>query len=352
LAKYYITGIQQVGIGVENADQAWKWYRQSFDMDIPVFEDEAEASLMTKYTGGKIFKRKAILAINMQGGGGFEIWQYLNRKPVSFDKNILAGDLGINNVKIKCKDIDAAYAHLLNLKRELVSDIVIDPAGKKHFYVKDFDGNTFEIIESNDWFSKNKDIFGGAAGCTIGVSDIDKSLKLYRDVLGYKEVVYDKTDCFSDIENSITEKQKYRRILLKYNGERKGAFCNLLGITEVELIQCYNRKPSKIFENRYWGDKGFIHVCFDVVHMEHLETNCIKEGFGFTVDSSKSFSMGQAAGRFAYVEDPDGTLIELVETHKIPIMKKLGWYLNVKKRNPEKPLPKWMLKALSLNRKK
>jgi len=34
--------------------------------------------------------------------------------------------------------------------------------------------------------------------------------------------------------------------------------------------------------------------------------------------------MGEASGHFAYVEDPDGTLIEFVETHKIPIIKKLG----------------------------
>jgi hypothetical protein len=62
--------------------------------------------------------------------------------------------------------------------------------------------------------------------------------------------------------------------------------------------------------------------------------------------------MGEAAGHFSYIEDPDGALIEFVETHKIPILKKLGWYLDLRKRNPEKPLPNWMLKALGLNRVK
>ena len=46
--------------------------------------------------------------------------------------------------------------------------------------------------------------------------------------------------------------------------------------------------------------------------------------------------MGEAAGHFAYIEDPDGTLIEFVETLKIPIIKKLGWYINLEKRAPEK----------------
>jgi hypothetical protein len=60
--------------------------------------------------------------------------------------------------------------------------------------------------------------------------------------------------------------------------------------------------------------------------------------------------MGEAAGQFSYVEDPDGTLIEFVETHKIPVIKKIGWYINLRKRNPEKALPDWILKALSFNR--
>ena len=62
--------------------------------------------------------------------------------------------------------------------------------------------------------------------------------------------------------------------------------------------------------------------------------------------------MGEAAGHFAYIEDPDGTLIEFVETHKIPILKKIGWYLDLTKRDALKPLPRWMLKSMGLNRKK
>lgn len=65
-----------------------------------------------------------------------------------------------------------------------------------------------------------------------------------------------------------------------------------------------------------------------------------------------TFDMGEAAGHFAYIEDPDGTLIEFVETHKIPIIKKLGLYLNLRKRNPHKPLPDYILKALKYSKVK
>ena len=71
-----ICGIQQVGIGVSNLKEAWKWYKENFGMDVRVFEEKAQAGLMKIYTGGKTRSRHAALALNLQGGGGFEIWQY------------------------------------------------------------------------------------------------------------------------------------------------------------------------------------------------------------------------------------------------------------------------------------
>lgn len=65
----HITGIQQVGIGVVDADQAKYLYRDLFGMDVLVFDDEAEAKLMTRYTGNQCFNRRAILTMNLKGGG-------------------------------------------------------------------------------------------------------------------------------------------------------------------------------------------------------------------------------------------------------------------------------------------
>jgi hypothetical protein len=142
-------------------------------------------------------------------------------------------------------------------------------------------------------------------------------------------------------------------VRLSHSKERIGAFAKLLGPTEIELVQALERTDCrKIFENRFWGDWGFIHLCFDVQGIEQLRKECEAKGFPFTVDSSDTFDMGEAGGRFSYIEDPDGTLIEFVETHKVPVVKKIGWYINLKNRKPGKFLPTWMLKAMSLNRVK
>ncbi|MBT6764168.1 MAG: VOC family protein, partial [Prolixibacteraceae bacterium] len=81
----------------------------------------------------------------------------------------------------------------------------------------------------------------------------------------------------------------------------------------------------------------------------------VKEmGYPFTVDSARdleTFDMGKAAGSFAYIQAPEGTLIEFVETHKIPLLQKLGWYLDFRKRGNH-PLPNWMLKLFKYKRVK
>ena len=198
---------------------------------------------------------------------------------------------------------------------------------------------------------------GASFGVVIGTTQPENALKLYRDVLGYDRVVYDKEDTFDDLAGIPGGKGKFRRILLQHSETRKGPFANLFGPSEIELVQALNRTPEKIYKDRIWGDLGFIHICFDILNMKALKDECTDKGCPFTVDSDihptgKPFDMGEAAGHFAYVEDPDGTLIEFVEAHKLEIVKKWGWYLDLSKRRPEKALPRWMLRALALNRVK
>ncbi len=348
-----ISGIQQLGIGVTHVQEAFTWYRQNFGMDIPVFEEAAEAALMLPYTGGQPRKRHAILALNIQGGGGMEIWQYIGRDPYYPKNEVQLGDLGIAVGKIKCKDVVAFYNKVKTDSPELLlGTLSKTPAGTDHFFMKDMYGNLFEIVPVTDFFKKTNHLCGGVYGAALGVSDMEKSMHFYAKILGYDKVVYDEEGTFEDLVDLPGGTGKLRRVLLQHSLKRKGGFSRMLGNSEIELFKVLDRKPNKIYEDRFWGDPGFIHLCFDINGMDKMKALCESNGHPFTVDSKDSFDMGEAAGHFTYIEDPDGTLIEFVETHKIPILKKINWYLDLRKRNPEKPLPNWMLKALALNRVK
>ena len=352
---FLISGIQQIGVGTTDIYQSWKWYAEHFQINVRILEDRNIADIMAPYMGGNPHKKHACIALNMQGGGGFEIWQFSDRMPVPVNFQIGVGDLGIFVGKIKSCDVNSFHQEMQK-KQQNISPVYANPLGEPVFYILDPFGNYFQVIEDKSVYINEKYLSGGCVGAMIGVSDIDQALKVYRDILGYNTVVYDKTDVFEDFAFMHKGSEKYRRVLLTHSQKRKGAFAQLFGNSSIELVMALERKPKKIYEGRFWGDPGFIQLCFDITNMDALGAFCKEKGFPFTVDSCKnpnvSFDMGDAAGQFTYIEDPDGTLIEFVETHKIPIVKKMGWYLNLRKRNREKPLPKWMLRMVGLNKVK
>ena len=347
-----ITGIQQIGVGVEDMHTSWKWYRKHFGFDIGVFEDEAVAELMLHYTNGKTRKRHAALALNMQSGGGLEIWQHTGKKPEKANFEPELGDIGIFVAKVKSLNISNAFKQMQLDKLNVLGKLESSPNNKQHYFVKDPFENLFQIVEDDYLFEKSKAVTGGIYGAIIGVSDIDKSLKVYQDILMYDEVVYDETGVFDDFSGLPGGNQKVRRVLLKHSVTRSGGFAPLLGPTQIELVQLIDKKGRDIYKNRIWGDLGFIHICFDTIGMDLLRDEVKEKGFPFTVDSSASFDMGEAAGHFAYISDPDGIPIEFVETHKLPIVKKLGLNFDLQKRDPNKSLPHWMIKTLRWKRVK
>ena len=351
---YKIVGIQQIGIGVKNLSEAWNFYIDRFGMDCRIFEEDAEAKLMLPYTGNEPRKRHAVLAVNLQGGSGFEIWQYKGREPLMKKEEIKLGDTGILVCKMKVKNISAAYSLLKGKGSLFLNEPLNDPAGNKTFFMRDPFGNLFQLSEGKDWFMNEGKVTGGPRGAIIGVTDIEKARTLYSDILGYDEVVYDSTGIFPDLAALPGGNERVRRILLKSSKPFTGPFSRMFGQSMMELVCNTDNPGEKTYKDRFWGDPGFIHLCFDIIGMDHLKNRCAEKGFPFTVDSKSShqgnsFDMGEAAGHFSYIEDPDGTLVEFVETHKLPVLKKIGWYMDLRKRKPE-PLPDWILKMLRFSR--
>ena len=355
--EYIVSGIQQIGVGVKDLRGAWDWYIRMFGMDCPIFEEIAEARLMFSYTGGQPRLRHAVLAYNLQSGGGFEIWQHKGRTPVEVSEEIKAGNLGIFACKIKVKNLEKTLLRFSNEGVAIPGKPSEDPSGRKTLFIKDPYGNIFQMVEADDWFMNENKESGGSYGAVFGVSDIEKARVVYSDILGYDHIVYDITGVFPDLQNLPSGNNTFRRVLLRSSKPLAGPFSRIFGRSEMELICSTGNPGKKIYEGRIWGDPGFIHICFDIRGMNELREHCSKKGFPFKVDSEQShegnsFDMGEAAGHFAYIEDPDGILVEFVETHKIPILKKIGWYLNLKNRDPYKPLPDWILKTLRFSRVK
>lgn len=345
-----ISSIQQIGIGTTDFKQSWDWYIKMFGFDVKILEDDTVAERMLPYTGGKAQNRHACIAVNLQGGGGLEIWQYSQRTPQPCPFKIGIGDIGIFAAKIKCRDVELFHKELSE-KWDRCSPVSSAPDGTPCFYLEDSFGNTFQIIERKDVFIEDHKLCGGVVGAMVGVIDMDKSMKFYQEVLGYDRILYDVTDAFNDWSIMPDSAETFRRVLLIKSNAPTGAFSGLLGTNAIELVQALDHRPRKIYEGRYWGDPGFIQICYDVTGMNELKEFCASKGHPFTVDScldGEQFDMGEASGRFSYIEDPDGTLIEFVETQKVPVIGKLGLYIDMNKRDKHKQLPKFLFRMMGL----
>ena len=169
--KKNICGIQQIGIGVPNVQNIWKWYREAFGIDIKIFEEAAEAPLMTDYTGNKVQSRTATLALSMEGGGGFEIWQYTSRDTLKANFEIQAGDYGLYATKIKSKDVIKTFDFFNEIGLKPLNKPRKSPNGSLSFFIKDPNENLFQIVESISYMDLGGNIF------KIGVKEVDFSYR-------------------------------------------------------------------------------------------------------------------------------------------------------------------------------
>ena len=349
---YVIQGIQHVGIAVSNMDASLKLYRKLFGLDIPFFDAVAAAPLMDSHCNGVTIVKRASMVLNHQGGCAVEVispTSFIPRGPVF---ELAIGDLGIGCTTVKTPDIRVMHEHALSILPDSCDrELVLDPIGRLTFYMRDHDNNLFQILESDTWFTSNGHPSGGIMGCTIGVSDMEAAFKLYCDILGYDKVVTDVLGSFEDWAHLPGGEENYRRVILAQTSTGTGGFASMMGPTTIELVQCQNRKARFIFDERIWADTGIAHLGFDVRGMKELGVHLEKDGFGFRCDTDDALSMGDHTSvHCTYIDDPDECWIELIEVHKIPIIEKLGIVMDVQKRTPSKPLPKWMLHALRFNR--
>lgn len=333
-----ICGIQQVGIGVNDFVEAWKWYYDQFGFEVKIVDDEGVAERMLPYTGGKPQPRRSGIAVNIRGGGGFEIWQPKGRDLNYLKEPVRLGDLGILIAKVKTSNIERAYNTYINRGLDIISEVLSTPTGQKHFFMKDPYGNLFEIEQDSYVFVDEDKLTGGANGVVIGVSDMERSLPFYMKLLEYDKVVFDETRVFEDLQSLPGGEKPLRRVILERSKPIEGPLSGIMGTSHLELVQSVEGIGKKLYEGRYWGDPGYIHLCFDVRNMDAVKAETEAMGHPFVCDSGADFGMGEANGHFTYIEDPDGTLIEFVETFRIPIIKKLGLYLNLAKKDDHKQL--------------
>ncbi|MBA3318886.1 MAG: aquaporin [Gemmatimonadales bacterium] len=111
---------------------------------------------------------------------------------------LASNDRSFQHIAIVVGDVDAAYARLLRHGTRIVSAGVqrlpesnFDAAGIRALYFRDPDGHFLELIQFPSdkgeprWHRRNDRLFRGIDHTAIAVSDLKRSVRYYRDVLGF-----------------------------------------------------------------------------------------------------------------------------------------------------------------------
>ena len=135
----------------------------------------------------------------------------------------------------------------------------------------------------------------------IVVTDMEKALRFYRDLLGLK-VAQDFKEEGSYID-SISELSGVRVRMVKLTAD-DGSM--------VELLQ-YLSHPRKAPENRQICEIGCSHIAFSVDDIDREYARLLKNGVRF---NCPPYVSPDGYAKVTFCHDPDGTSIELVAVLK------------------------------------
>ena len=131
----------------------------------------------------------------------------------------------------------------------------------------------------------------------IVVTNMENSLKFYRDQLGLK-IIKDMDEQGNYLDNMLSLNDvRVRTVKLSANGNT----------TLVELLEFESHNDNKI---RNFYTIGASHVAFTVDDIEKLYVNLSEKNIKFNAPPQKS---PDGLVKVTFCKDPDGTPIELVE---------------------------------------
>ena len=139
----------------------------------------------------------------------------------------------------------------------------------------------------------------GIHHASVAVSDLDKSISFYRDILGLK-LLYIERFSGEQLSRGVGVKGAEMRLAIL-----------LAGDDILELIQ-YVTPEGKPYD-RLPGDIGNMHIAFQVSDINKMYKVLIKKGIKVNTPPIENTEGPMKGMIWCYFNDPDGAQLELLE---------------------------------------
>ena len=311
-----INGMQHIGIGVRNREESYKFYNDALLFSVPMSKHEGRCTGVVPIIE-KDETRNVIISMNPYGGAAIEVFQYTSKTPAPVPKLVdftyngyLFYGLAVKNIK---KSLDIVKKNNGNI---ITSATAFTPMKDRDWRTAVFTdpfGITGIMVDNGS--SKNS----GIDYVAIGVSNLEQSITFYNTFLGYDIEIYKYEGECPEWDGLFGKDRKIKRALLQRSTKPQGPFRHFLKGGMIELIEVEGNSGKHNYEGRKWGDIGFMELCFDVSDIKGTVDALAAKGVQIAVPPYTQ-NMGQKTeATFAYIKDPDGSLLEFAEIKSLPV---------------------------------
>jgi len=311
-----IHALQHIGFGVEDLRRSHSFYRGFLGFKLPLNDHEAPFPEMEPLFG-EVVRMHIVMAMNPQGGGVIEIARHTSSQPRKRETPPRWGDIGFLDASFRAFALPIVKERLERKGLRFLSPILEQEADDgslrwRYVYFRDPDGMLLRLVELP---GDGRPLVAGLIGVTVGVSDLERSVAFYRDVLGFQEVLRR--------EGEVPEPQevtgggrRFKVAVLRRPDDPSGPFPTLYG-GMIRLVEGLDYRGEPLFQGRRWGDVGLMEVALDVTELEATVEEARKKGATLVLPPTRLDMGTGSVGRFAYLADPDGNWVELLEVEKV-----------------------------------
>lgn len=136
-----------------------------------------------------------------------------------------------------------------------------------------------------------------------GVWDVDVTYEFYRKYFGYKFKLNDLTVADHDMAQVIGSVETIRVLMA----------LNVRGGGVLELVEHKSSPIQPRFDDGGYGNYGILEVGYGVRSIEDVVADFQQRGMQMRTPVGEISLMGGGCWRYAYLQDPDGLMLQLVE---------------------------------------
>ena len=137
----------------------------------------------------------------------------------------------------------------------------------------------------------------------MGVNDAWSTYEFYRDLLGFRIKLSDRTSYVEELKPIIGALVEMRIITA----------LNIAGGAMIKLVEHTSTRPMEPAEPVQWGDLGYLELGLKAYRLEELYLDLRSKGVEFLTPVRAMELSSGGWERYAYLKDPEGFLVQLVE---------------------------------------